>query len=77
MSDLKYRLAALRKRIGDDGRDFPETEKVLQAHWEYDEQDRKEAVELSHQFLARRLDFLKNPPKKKASPKKKPLQNKK
>ena len=77
VSDLKYRLAALRKRIGDDGRDFPETEKVVQAHWEYDEQDRKEAVELSHQFLARRIDFLKNPPKKKISPKKEPLQNKK
>ena len=44
VSDLKYRLAILRKRIGDDGRDFPETEKVVQAHWEYDEEDRKEAA---------------------------------
>ena len=45
--------------------------------WDYDEENRKEAIEISHQFLARRLDFLKNPPKKKTPPKKKPLPKKK
>ena len=70
VSGLKERLALLRKRVGDNGLDFPATEKVVQEFWDYDDEDRKQAQKISHDFLARRLESLKNPPKKSA-PKKK------
>jgi N-acetylglucosamine-6-sulfatase len=62
---LKKRLAALRKRIGDDGRDFPKTEKVLQEFWDYDADDREKARAISREFLQRRLKELKPPAQKK------------
>jgi hypothetical protein len=61
----------IRERVGDNGLDFPETEKVVQEFWDYDDEDRKQAQEISHEFLARRLESLNNPPKKKSVPKKK------
>ena len=55
---LKERLAALRKRVGDDGQDFPKTEKVLQEFWDYDSKDREKAKKISADFLKRRLKEL-------------------
>lgn len=55
---LKQQLAETRKRVGDDGSHFPACEKVVQEFWNYDEADRKRAVELSHAFLERRLKEL-------------------
>ncbi|SVA70513.1 uncharacterized protein METZ01_LOCUS123367 [marine metagenome] len=65
VANLKQRLASLRKRIGDDGRDFPETEKVVQEFWNYDAADREKARKISNEFLQRRLEALKAPPKRK------------
>ncbi|MCP4849184.1 MAG: sulfatase [Verrucomicrobiaceae bacterium] len=63
--ELKARLASLRQRIGDDGRDFPKTEKVLQEFWDYDGADREKARKISREFLQRRLQELKAPAQKK------------
>ena len=52
--ELKGRLANLRQRIGDDGSHYPEAEKVVQEFWDYDDEDRKRAIEISHDFKARR-----------------------
>ncbi len=54
IADLKAQLAALRKKVGDNGQDYPEVEKVVREFWDYDAADRAKAVELSHQFLATR-----------------------
>jgi N-acetylglucosamine-6-sulfatase len=65
VADLKQRLASLRSRIGDDGRDFPKTEKMVQEFWNYDASDREKARKISNEFLQRRLQGLKAPPKRK------------
>lgn len=65
VSDLKKRLASLRKRIGDNGQDFPRTEEVLQEFWDYDGADREKARKISSDFLKRRLRELKAPPQQK------------
>ncbi|MDA7681858.1 sulfatase [Verrucomicrobiales bacterium] len=65
MKDLKKRLAALRKRVGDNGEGFPKTEKVVQEFWDYDTADREKARNISGEFLKRRLDELQNPKGKK------------
>ncbi len=48
---MKARLAKLRKRVGDTGEDFPAAEAVLQDFWDYDEEDRMKAAEISHDYL--------------------------
>ncbi|BCX46194.1 acetylglucosamine-6-sulfatase [Haloferula helveola] len=58
-SELKTRLAALRKRVGDDGSHYPETEAVLREFWGDSEANRAEAVEISHEFLKLREAELK------------------
>ena len=65
VADLKQRLASLRSRIGDDGRDFPKAEKVVQEFWNYDAADREKARKISSEFLQRRLQALKAPQKRK------------
>ena len=65
VADLKQRLASLRSRIGDDGRDFPKAEKVVQEFWNYDAADREKARKISNEFLQRRLQALKAPQKRK------------
>ena len=56
--DLKKRLSALRKKVGDDGLDFPKTEKVLQEFWDYDSNDREKSKKISAHFLKRRTKEL-------------------
>ena len=56
---LKQRLADLRNRVGDDGSHFPACEKIVQEFWDYDDTDRRRAVEISHEYLARRQEELK------------------
>ena len=51
-ADLKSRLRKLRQRIGDDGRDYPEVEKIINEFWDYDAQARKKAIKISHDYLA-------------------------
>lgn len=65
VSDLKDRLAELRKKVGDTGEDYPKAEAVVQEFWDYDGEDRAKAIEISHQFLQTRLEELANPKKKK------------
>ncbi len=66
VKELKERLAALRKNIGDDGSHFPKTEAVLQENWDYDEADRAKAAEISHEFLkTREAELAKAKAKKK------------
>jgi arylsulfatase A-like enzyme len=68
---LKKQFASLRKKIGDDGTHYPECEKIVQEFWDYDEADRKKAIQISHDFKAAREAMLKSPPKKKGNRKKK------
>ena len=51
---LKAKLARLRQEVGDDGSHYPDCEKIVQEFWDYDEGDRKKAVEISHRFKALR-----------------------
>ncbi len=53
VSELKHQLAARRQQIGDDGRDYPEVEAVVQEFWNYDASARAKAVQISHEFLAK------------------------
>ncbi|NQV27173.1 MAG: sulfatase [Rhodopirellula sp.] len=55
---LKARLAATRKRVGDDGSHFPDCEAVVQDFWDYDQADREKARQISHRYLERRLQEL-------------------
>ena len=57
--DLKARLAALRKRVGDDGSHYPACEAIVQEFWDYDKADRSKAREISNAYLERRLAELK------------------
>ncbi|WP_404306935.1 sulfatase family protein [Neorhodopirellula lusitana] len=58
VADLKKRLEATRQRVGDDGSHFPACEEVIQEFWDYDEDDRAKAREISHQYLKRRTAEL-------------------
>lgn len=58
VAEQKERLAALRKRVGDDGSHFPKCEAIVQQFWDDDEADRAEAREISHRYLQRRLEEL-------------------
>ncbi len=58
--ELKTQLAALRKQIGDDGSHYPECEKVVQEFWDDDDADRQKAIQISHEFRARREASLRN-----------------
>jgi len=57
--ELKSRLAATRKRVGDDGSHYPQCEQVIQAFWDYDEADLEKARQISHRYLKRRQEELK------------------
>jgi N-acetylglucosamine-6-sulfatase len=52
--DLKKRLAAKRKSIGDDGSESAAVEKVIQEFWDYDESDRAKATEISQSYMLSR-----------------------
>lgn len=56
---LKEQFKELRIQVGDDGSHFPECEKVVQQFWDYDAEDVKAAVKISHEYRARREAFLK------------------
>ena len=58
--ELKKQLALLRKDIGDDGSHYPACEKVVQEFWDYDESDRKKAIEISRRFKVTREASLEN-----------------
>ena len=51
---LKQQFAQLRKNVGDDGSHFPACEKVVREFCDYDEADRHQAIQISHDFRARR-----------------------
>jgi len=59
VAELKTRLAATRKRVGDTGEHFPKCESIVQQFWDYDETDQATARKISHQYLERRLLELK------------------
>ena len=58
--DLKKQLALLRRDIGDDGSHYPACEKIVQEFWDYDESDRKKAIDISRRFKALREASLEN-----------------
>ncbi len=59
VAELKRRLAETRSRVGDDGSHYPACEEVIQEFWDYDEADREKAREISHEYLKRRQQELK------------------
>jgi len=64
--NLKVQFAQLRKDVGDDGSHFPKCEAVVQEFWDYDEADRKKAIEISHAYKAvREAELAKVKSKKK------------
>jgi N-acetylglucosamine-6-sulfatase len=65
VTDLKDRLAKLRKRVGDNGQDHPAAEAIIQEFWDYDEADQQKAIKLSGQFLHLRENAPAKPRKKK------------
>jgi len=52
VTDMKQQLSARRKAIGDDGKDYPEIEAVVQEFWNYDAAARAKAEQISHDFRA-------------------------
>ena len=58
VEELKARLAATRKRVGDDGSHYPACEAVVQEFWNYDAADQAKAREISHAYLRRRISEL-------------------
>ena len=56
---LKAELAELRTSVGDDGSHYPECEKVVREFWDYSDEDRAKARELSHRYRERRTAELK------------------
>jgi hypothetical protein len=48
---LKLQLAERRREIGDDGRDYPEMEAVIQEFWDDDAAAQRKAIQLSHDYL--------------------------
>lgn len=58
VNEFKRQLAELRRQVGDDGSHFPACEDVVQEFWDFDEADRENAREISHQFLERRMKEL-------------------
>ena len=52
--ELKAQFAQLRIDICDDGSHYPRCEKVVQEFWDYDDVDRKKAIEISAHFRQRR-----------------------
>ena len=53
-NQLKAQFAQLRLDVGDDGSHYPETEKVVQEFWDYSDQDRRKAIEISASFKKKR-----------------------
>jgi arylsulfatase A-like enzyme len=51
---LKKQFAQLRNDVGDDGSHYLECEKIVQQYWDYDETDRQNAIQISHNFLKSR-----------------------
>ncbi len=49
-NQLKAQFAQLRTDIGDDGSHYPATEAVVQEFWDYSDQDRAKAIEISASF---------------------------
>ncbi|WP_286766470.1 MULTISPECIES: sulfatase family protein [Rhodopirellula] len=49
--EMKQRLADLRKRVGDDGSHYPAVEDVVQEFWDYSDEDRQKAIEISHEYV--------------------------
>ncbi|MFN3190255.1 MAG: sulfatase [Aureliella sp.] len=56
--ELKKRFAKLRVRVGDDGSHYPDCEAVIQQFWDFDDSDRKAAIQISHDFKSRREAML-------------------
>jgi len=52
VADLKKKLADLRKEVGDTGKEYPQAERVIQEFWDYSDDDRRRAVEISKQYRA-------------------------
>lgn len=48
--ELKAQFAQLRMDVGDDGSHYPECEAVIQEFWDYSEEDRLKAIEISGKF---------------------------
>ncbi|WP_149496366.1 sulfatase family protein [Roseiconus lacunae] len=55
---LKQQLAEMRRQIGDDGSHHPKSEAIVQEFWDFDEEDREKAVQLSRRYLQQRLQEL-------------------
>ena len=54
VAELKARLAAKRKSIGDNGQESAAVEQVIQEFWDFDQRDREEALAISQEYLQSR-----------------------
>lgn len=59
VAELKERLARLRLKVGDDGSHYPACEAIVQEFWDDSEADRKKSIQISEDYLKRRLEELK------------------
>jgi hypothetical protein len=48
--EMKALLAKRRAEVGDDGKDYPACETIVQEFWDYDEADREKAIQISHRY---------------------------
>ncbi|MFK7736964.1 MAG: sulfatase [Pirellulaceae bacterium] len=55
---LKAQFAELRLQVGDDGSHHAACEAVVQEFWDYGEADQERAIQISHEFKARREAML-------------------
>jgi len=49
---LKAHLAALRARIGDTDQAYPKVRAIVEEFWDYDEEARQKAIQISHDCAA-------------------------
>ena len=53
VAQLKEQLAQKRREIGDTDEAFPEVRAVIERFWDYDEEDRAAAIQISHDYAER------------------------
>ena len=72
--ELKKQLRALREKYKDTDEKFPEMKKIIDEFWEYDDEARKKAIEISHECAERAKRPWRRPkkPKKGKKPAAKP-----
>jgi arylsulfatase A-like enzyme len=61
VKQLKRQLAAKRDEIGDTDEDFPAIRQIVDRFWDYDEEDRAAAIQISHDYAERSKEKVRKP----------------